>query len=403
MSVVHCARPVSRHKERLFPSLISHHPSPITHSSSIHTDMKITKVETIVITMPMLIEGSVLPQQGGRPRTSMDTLLVRVDTDEGVSGWGDGFGHRIFPATSAAIDTLIGPACMGRDPTAISSLMEELQRFVAGVGRNGPAMYALSAVDIALWDIAGKLAKLPLYRLLGGAPRKELPAYASLLRYGEPKAVTHYTERALKRGYRYIKLHEITAPPIKAARDAAGHGVPIMVDCNCPWTVGEAIAMARELRQFDLKWLEEPVWPPEDHAGLARVQAQGGIPTAAGENAMRAERTRLRQHAATACVQPSVTKVGGVTQMRKVAALADSHGVTVVPHSAYFGPGLIASIHCIAALAGESLVERYDADFAVNPLHDAIMPDKNGCLAVPQRPGLGVDPDMAVVEKLRVR
>ena len=364
--------------------------------------MKITKVETIVVNMPMIIEGSVLPKQGGRPRTSMDILLVRVDTDAGVTGWGEGFGHRIFPATRAAIDTLVGPMCVGRDPSAISALADELQRGLAGVGRNGPALYALSAIDIALWDIAGKVAGLPLYRLLGGSPRERLPAYASLLRYGEPAAVTHYTERALKRGYRHIKLHEISLPPIQAARKAAGPDVAIMVDCNCPWTVAEAIAMARKFQPLDLKWLEEPVWPPEDHAGLARVQEQGGIPTAAGENAMLPEFRGLLEAGAIAYAQPSVTKVGGVTQMRKVMALADAHGIPVVPHSAYFGPGLIASIHCIAAMAGESLVERYDADFAVNPLHDAILPDQNGCLAVPQGPGLGVEPDTAVIAKLRV-
>jgi D-galactarolactone cycloisomerase len=177
-------------------------------------EMRITKVETIVVNMPMIIEGPVLPQQGGRPRTSMDTLLVRVDTDGSVTGWGEGFGHRIFPATKAALDTLIGPMCVGRDPTAIAALMGELQRNLTGVGRNGPAIYALSAIDIALWDIAGKLAGLPLYRLLGGSARKALPAYASLLRYGEPGAVAHYVERALKRGYRHIKLHEITVGPI---------------------------------------------------------------------------------------------------------------------------------------------------------------------------------------------
>ena len=364
--------------------------------------MKITKVETIVVRMPMLIEGSVVPQQGGKPRTSMDTLLVRVDTDSGVSGWGEGFGHRIYTATKAALDSFIGPMCVGRDPTAISALVDELQRNLTGVGRNGPAMYALSAIDIALWDIAGKLAGLPLYRLLGGSPRKTLPAYASLLRYGEPAAVAQYVERALKRGYRHIKLHEITVPPIKAARDAAGPDIPIMVDCNCPWTVAEAIAMARKLQPLSLKWLEEPVWPPEDHAGLARVQEQGGIPTAAGENAMLPEFKGMFEAGAISYAQPSVTKVGGVTGMRRVTALADAHGIEVVPHSAYFGPGLIASIHCIAAMSREALVERYDADFAENPLHDAIMPDRNGCLPVPQGPGLGIDPDPAVVAKLRV-
>ena len=364
--------------------------------------MKITKVETIVVNMPMIIEGSVVPSQGGKPRTSMDTLMVRVETDGGVTGWGEGFGHRIFPATRAAIDTLVGPMCIGRDPTAINALADELQRALSGVGRNGPAMYALSAIDIALWDIAGKLAGLPLYRLLGGPLRKRLPAYASLLRYGDPGAVTHHVQKVLKRGYRHIKLHEITMPPIKAARDAAGADIPIMVDCNCPWTVAEAIAMARRLQPLDLKWFEEPVWPPEDHAGLARVQEQGGIPTAAGENAMLPEMKGLLAARAVSYLQPSVTKVGGVTQMRKVAALAEAAGVAFVPHSAYFGPGLLASIHCIAAMAGEGLVERYDADFAVNPLHDAILPDRDGCIAVPQGPGLGVDPDPAVVAKLRV-
>ncbi len=363
--------------------------------------MKITKVETIVLNLPMIIEGSVVPKQGGRPRTSMDMLLVRVETDGGVTGWGEGFGHRIFPATRAALDTLIGPMCVGRDPTAIDGLVDELQRNLAGVGRNGPAMYALSAIDIALWDIAGKLAGQPLYRLLGGSPRERLPAYASLLRYRESGAVRHHVEKTLKRGYRHLKLHEITTGPVQAAREAAGPAIPIMVDCNLPWTVAEAIDMARRIKPLNIKWLEEPVWPPEDHAGLARVQVEGGIPTAAGENAMLPEFEGLLEAGAITYAQPSVTKVGGITQMRKVMALAEAHGVAVVPHSAYFGPGLLASIHCIAAMPGEGLVERYDADFAVNPLHDAILPDGNGCLAVPQGPGLGVDPDPAIVAKLR--
>jgi L-alanine-DL-glutamate epimerase-like enolase superfamily enzyme len=108
------------------------------------------------------------------------------------------------------------------------------------------------------------------------------------------------------------------------------------------------------------------------------------------------------EHAAITYAQPSVTKIGGVTQMRKVMALADAFGVDVVPHSAYYGPGLLASIHCIAAMPKESLVERYDADFAENPLHDAISPGPNGRIAVPQGPGLGVDPDPAMIAKLRV-
>jgi D-galactarolactone cycloisomerase len=362
--------------------------------------MKITQVETIVINMPMQLDGDV-PMQGGQARTSIDMLLVRLDTDAGISGWGEGFGHRIWPATRAAIDTLIGPMCVGRDATAINALVDDLQRNLHGVGRNGPAMYALSAIDIALWDIAGKAANLPLYRLLGGSPRQDLPAYASLLRYSDPAVVARHTEQALKRGYRDIKLHQIDVPSVKAAREAAGPEVAITIDTNCPWSVAEAIAMAQRFQAFHPMWLEEPVWPPEDYAGLARVRAAGGLDIAAGENATRTDFKRMFEAGAVTYAQPSITKVGGVTEMRHVMALAQAFGVQVVPHSAYFGPGLIASMHCIAAMPRESLVERYACDFDVNPLHDAIHPHQ-GRIAVPQGPGLGVEPDAKVIARLRI-
>jgi L-alanine-DL-glutamate epimerase-like enolase superfamily enzyme len=166
--------------------------------------------------------------------------------------------------------------------------------------------------------------------------------------------------------------------------------------------VDEAIVMAHKFQAFNPMWLEEPVWPPEDHVGLARVRAAGGLAIAAGENATTSDFKRMFEVGAVTYAQPSITKVGGVTEMRKVMALAQTFGVSVVPHSAYFGPGLLASIHCIATLPRESLVERYDCDFADNPLHDAIHP-RDGRIAVPQGPGLGVEPDANVIEQLRVR
>ena len=362
--------------------------------------MKITRVETIPLSLPLVISGAT-PMQGGRLRTSIDMLLVRVDTDAGITGWGEAFGMRIFAAVRAAIDTLLGPMCVGRDATQIAAINDEFQRVLHGIGRNGPVLYALSGIDIALWDIAGKAAGVPLHRLLGGG-RADLPAYASLLRYGAADAVRHYTEQALSRGYRHIKLHEITVPEVAAAREVAGAGVPIMVDTNCPWTVPQAVEMARRLQPYDLTWLEEPVWPPENLAGLAEVRQRGGIPTAAGENYGTVwEFRRACEAGAINYAQPSVTKIGGVTEMRRVMAVADALGVQVVPHSAYFGPGLLASIHCIAAMPAETLVERFYCDFAENPLGDAIDP-KGGRIAVPQGPGLGVDPDPRLVEKLRV-
>ena len=363
--------------------------------------MKITRITTYAINMPFRLRGDV-PHIGGQARTALEMLLVRVDTDEGVSGWGEGFGHRIWSATRAAIDNIIAPVCIGRDPRSISTLMAELTRTLHSAGRHGAVTYGLSAIDIALWDIAGKIAGLPLHQLLGGGGRTELPAYASLLRYGKLPALERNIEDALGRGYRLVKIHEIDRDIIRGARKALGADVPLMVDCNCPWSVEQALAMCAELRDSNLEWLEEPVWPPEP-ALLARVRAEGRIPVAAGENVANAfEFQRLFAHGALSVAQPSVTKVGGVSEMRKVFDLAATWGVRVVPHSAYFGPGLLASIHVSAAQPGEVWIERFYCDFDETPLGDAINP-KNGRIGVPQGPGLGIDPDPEVLKRLAIK
>ena len=147
-----------------------------------------------------------------------------------------------------------------------------------------------------------------------------------------------------------------------------------------------------KLEPLDLKWIEEPVWPPENFAGIARARHEGGVATAAGENSTFSDFYGMFQAGALNYAQPSVARVGGITQFRKVLALAEAFGVEVAPHSAYFGPGLIATLHCAAAMQKEPVVERYDIDFAVTPLHDAINP-VNGRFTVPQGPGLGIDPD----------
>lgn len=363
--------------------------------------MKITGIETFAVRMPLMLSGDA-PMVSGQARTAIEMLLVRVDTDAGVCGWGEGFGHRVWPVTRTAIDRMVAPLCIGRDPTAISALMNDLTRALHGAGRNGPVLYALSAIDIALWDIAGKLAGLPLYRLLGGSPCQDLPAYASLLRYGKAAALEPRIAEALDRGYRLVKIHEIDPGIIRAARRTAGSDMPLMVDCNCPWTVEEALAMCRTLRDLGLEWIEEPVWPPEDHAGLVRVRAAGGIALAAGENVGSVfEFQRMFEHQAINVAQPSVTKIGGITEARKVFDVAEAFGVRVVPHSAYFGPGLLASIHLCASRPREVWVERFYCDFDVTPYGEAINP-RGGRIAIPQGAGLGMDPDPAVLRRLAI-
>src|SRR5438093_48003 len=282
--------------------------------------MKITRIETIVLNLPMQIERAT-PMLGGRARTSIDMLLVRVETDAGLTGWGEAFGHRIFHATRAAIDTLVGPMFVGRDPSQILASHDEVQRVLHGVGRNGATIYALSGIDIALWDIAGKAAGVPLYRLLGGSPRADLPAYASLLRYGAADAVAHYTAQALGRGYRHVKIHEITLPEITAAREAAGPGVPLMVDTNCPWTVAEAIAMARRLAPLDIHWLEESVWPPENLGGLAEARPHQHSSGAGPRHRPGPPTARETAYDLTASTRYR-TEYGGVNAVVKVTAVA---------------------------------------------------------------------------------
>ncbi len=365
--------------------------------------MKITSIETSILAFPFDTGGPPL-LFAGRPWTHLEILLVKVNTDAGISGWGEAFGQVVNPSTKAALDTLVAPLFIGRDPTNINGLMREFQHTLHLAGRNGPVVYALSGIDIALWDIAGKLANQPLYRLLGGSVRKQLTGYASMLWFVDPKLVARNAERAWKRGYQYIKLHESTREAVLAAKAAVGEDVKLMLDTNCPWSVAESVAMARRMKNDGLYWLEEPVWPPEDHAGLAIVRREG-IPIAAGENAAGLfEFKSLFDAQAVDIAQPSVTKVGGITEIRKIIALGEAYGVRVVPHCPYFGPGFLASLHVIAAMPSNPPVEVVlwmDMDMEANPFNPWVRAE-GGELRVPQDPGLGCDPDPALLERYGV-
>jgi L-alanine-DL-glutamate epimerase-like enolase superfamily enzyme len=365
--------------------------------------LKIDRIETYPVQIPYTSGGSSdAGAWGGRAWQTADVLLVKVSTDEGLAGWGEAFGYNVIPATRVAIEQIIAPMCIGRDPLKIDDLMLELQQKLHIFGRGGPVIYGISGIDIALWDIAGKAAGKSLHELLGGKGRSELPCYASLIRYTDPKVVAANTERALEQGFPDVKLHEVEVAPVRAARAAAGEDAGIMLDVNCPWTPAQALEMAAKLRPYDLRWLEEPVWPPEDHAALADVRAKCGIPVAAGENAATLAQYRdLLEARAVDILQPSPAKMGGVTELRKVFGLAAEYGVDVVPHSFYDGPAFLAAVHVNAAMGRKPLVEWRFFDLEAPLFGGAAMP-QHGCVAVPQAPGLGFDPDPEVVRKYRV-
>lgn len=363
--------------------------------------MKIVAIETHHIVVPGSI-GATAVGFAGTAWSGMNTLFLRIVTDQGLEGWGEGFGHASCAATRAVLDRQLGPMLLGQDARDIAGLYRRMGQALHLYGRNGPHMHALSAMDMALWDIAGKQAGLPLWRLLGASPPGTNEAYASLLRYGNGRAIGAAVERAVGQGYRHLKLHEVDHEPIAAARAAAGPGPRIMLDTNCPWTVDEAIAMARRLQPLDLTWLEEPVWPPEDFAGLARVRREGGIPIAAGENAQGVMDFRAAFDAGALDVaQPSVAKIGGVSAMMAIAGLAEARGVRLIPHCAYFGPGFLASLHLHARLAPREPFERLFMELEASPYHDAVLA-QGGRMAVPEGAGLGMDPDPAILSRYAV-
>ena len=363
--------------------------------------MKIAKIETTVLRMPYTAGGPGDAQVwGGKAWQTADVLLVKVTTDDGIVGWGEAFGYNVIPATKAAIDEIIAPMCVGRDPLDIERLMQEMQQKLHIFGRSGPIIFGLSGIDIALWDIAGKAAGQPIHRLLGGG-KPRLTCYASMIRYTEPALVAKNVERALAQGYRHIKLHEIEVKPTRAAREAAGEDVAIMLDVNCPWTQREALDMAEKLRPLNLRWFEEPVWPPEDHNALAYIRKHGGIPVAAGENATTvAQFKHLFDADAVDFVQPSPAKMGGISELRKVFTLAAAYNVSVMPHTFYDGPAFLAGLHVNAALGRDSMVEWRYFDLEARLYGDRAIP-RDGSIDVPQAPGLGFDPDPEVISRYK--
>jgi L-alanine-DL-glutamate epimerase-like enolase superfamily enzyme len=363
--------------------------------------MKIVRIEAIPLSIPCRYgaEGWSLGAGGWK---ALDFCLVRVETDAGITGWGESFSYSCRRAVVAALTDMIAPIAVGRDAADIAGLHAEIQRRLHIFGRFGIAAFALSGLDIALWDIAGKAAGKPLHALLGGAKRERLACYASLLRYADPALAARYCEQALGEGFDSIKLHEVSEPVIAAARAAVPRSAQLLLDVNCEWSVEGAIAVGRRLAPQGLAWFEEPVFPPEDGAGLRAVGEACGIPIAAGENCCFATQfAALFDAGAVQFAQPSVTKVGGVTEFRKVASLAADRGVKLAPHSPYFGPGALATLHLIAALAPDARFEYFYLQVDAGLYGELLTPER-GELRVPQGPGLGAGPDPDVVRRYRV-
>lgn len=362
--------------------------------------MKILRAEPHFFDIPFTVEQPWM--FAGRTQTSFPHVLVRIETEDGLVGWGEAFARNRDTPVVESLREHICPLLVGRDATQIGAIKDNLAQAFHTFGRIGPTHFALSAVDMALWDLLAQRAGLPLHQLLGGARTDSVEVYASLMRYADETLVAGAVERAMRNGYRCVKLHEVDPKVIRAACEAAGRSARIMLDTNCPWTLPQALDAHRQLAGCDLMWVEEPLWPPENLAGLAAFRRQTGRPVAAGENqGSLLDFKHLFEAQAVDIAQPDLAKCGGISEMLKIAALAEAFNVELVPHCASFGPVLLATLHLNAALKGTPLLEHMAVELAVQPYGDAALP-RNGRLAVPTAPGLGLALDLDRLEPYRV-
>ncbi|SLN77810.1 mandelate racemase/muconate lactonizing enzyme family protein [Oceanibacterium hippocampi] len=360
----------------------------------------VEKIEAIQLDIPFSQYG---PPAGfgGTNWTTANYLIVAVTASDGIVGYGEAFGYNAIPATRAALEKTVAPLLLGKPCENIGACMAALEKPLHIFGRSGPVQYALSGLDIALWDMAGKRAGISVARMLGHGGRGGVRAYASLLKAGEAKPLQKVCVALAEEGHTAIKLHETEPGLAIAAREALGPAADLMLDVNCAWDVPGAREAAGRLVPARLKWLEEPVWPPENVAGLLQVSGIGPE-IAAGENCANAVAfDELASSAALAYLQPSVTKVGGISAFLRIGHLAAVRGKRLAPHSPYFGPGLLATLQMAAVFADIEMVEYFGVRLEAPIFGGIELPDDRGILAIPDGPGLGADPDPDVMRRYR--
>lgn len=304
------------------------------------------------------------------PEASMGTftfhgwLVVEIVTDNGLVGIGNA---ALAPlVTKQAIDLYLKPLLMGQDPWDIEFLWQHMYRKTMAFGRKGIGMVAISAVDIALWDILGKSAKQPVYRLLGGRTKSRIPVYASRLYSAELAELAAEAKRYKKEGYKAMKLRFGWGPVdgaagmqrnvalVRTVREAVGDEVDVMADAYMGWTLDYAKRMLPLLEPFHLRWLEEPVIP-DDAGGYAELKARGRIPIAGGEHEFTFHGFRdLLEARALDYIQFDTNRVGGISQARKISAVAEAYSVPVIPHA-----GQMHNYHVVMASLNSPMAEYF--------------------------------------------
>jgi len=365
--------------------------------------MKITDVTTIRLRAAIPAEGQVFSRSGVRRTRS--TTLIRVETDEGIHGVGSASGN------GELIEFIIGrvlkPLLIGMDPTDIASIWDiaYLRGGHKEFGTRGIGVVALSGVDVALWDILGKVQQKPLYQLLGGRVRDRVPVYATALYPEEPSEVARRARAFADQGFHGVKIKvgfdlDQDIRMVRAVRQELGRDFVVMTDANQGYSLEIGVEAAQGFADAGAYWLEEPFFV-EDIESHAILRKKSRTPIAVGENLHTAhafENFILR--AAVDFVQPDVARAGGISEVRKVAALADRHGIPVSFHTWGDAVALATSVHLAAAIENCIVME---LDYTCNPLRDELLCEplllRKGYLVPPDSPGLGIELNSAALER----
>jgi len=346
---------------------------------------------------------------------TFSATLVEVATDDGITGVGECIVRKAPQVTKMVVEQMLAAVLVGRDPHDVEGLWDEMFQQLRGWGHyRGFVFEAISGIDTALWDILGKAAGAPVYKILGGAGRSRVPCYASSVYFDEIPSMVAQAREQVAGGHSGIKVkigrsralggRRTDVASVKAIREAVGAGVDIMLDVNSAYDAATAIKVCRQLEDDDIAWIEEPV-PPDDLDGYQRVREGQSIPVAAGESEFGVFGFReLIRRRAIDIVQPDVARVGGFTGARRVGALVHAFNLRYAPHTGFSaGVSHLASLHVAAAVPN---LMTYEYFFAPNPLRDLFTEPfptpVEGFIDVPTRPGLGLELDERIIRKFEV-
>lgn len=329
---------------------------------------------------------------------TLSLVLCRVTTKSGLVGYGECLCNRppMQQALVATIRDAIAPIYLGKSVDEKEALNLTARRRFASFGRAGTVINALAAVDIALWDIAGKAIGKSVSTMLGKVKHTRLPVMASLDKYDDRARVRARLEQALATGVKAAKVHEANLDVVEEARRVVPVSVPFVADCNNAHTLADIRREEARWRALGLLWFEDPYWPPED---LLASPALPGIAIGMGADFGSTEQMAVYAGAPSIGVlQPDVCMLGGLTEARRALDMIQAAGKTPAPHTPFVGPAALASLHMLAVTAEEGYFATIEAD-ASKDMYGTGLTQWQASIAVPTAPGLGFDPDPAFLRR----